>query len=130
MADEKMEHGTPPVNHARAIEERVSEAIGLAAGKADRVFESAAVLMRDIIRSTIDEAAEAGANLADVAQGILAGIVRGGRECGLATQEAFEDAARTILQHTENIGADVTAAARGILQGALRNAKRIGRRAS
>jgi len=82
--------------------------------------------MRDLIRSAIDEAVEAGADLADVAEGILAATVQTARECGFATQEAFEDAARTILQHTEKIGADVTDAARGILRGALRNAKRMG----
>ena len=87
-------------------------------------------MMDESIRSAIDRAVEAGADLADVAQGILAAIVRNCRKCGLPGQEAFEDAARTILEHTEKIGADVTAAARGILQGALRNTKGFGRRAS
>lgn len=115
-------------DHARAIEESVSESIGLARKEAHRVPASA-LPMRDIIRSAIDGAVEAGADMADVARGILAGILRDGREYATAAQATFEDASRTILQHTEEIGADVKAATRGILAGAIRNATKAGRRA-
>jgi len=87
-------------------------------------------MMDESIRSAIDRAVEAGADLADVAQGVLAGIPGDGPARGEAAQRAFEGAARTILEHTKRIGGDAAAASRGILQAALLQAKGLDRRAA
>ena len=88
MAEEKRQHGNHPVkhrviralrgsrDHTRVIEDGVSETIGLAMRDAERLLDGAAVPVSDIIRSAIDGAVAAGADLADVAQGILVAHLR------------------------------------------------------
>jgi hypothetical protein len=137
MLDMNRQHGTLPVKErivralrrARDPVEAVANAVSdtiLGSVKAEDPLASAFVSVTDIIRSAVDGAVEAGADLAQAAKGISIGILRGTRETGEPAQKSLGHAARAIVFHAAKIGGDLGAAARGVVQGSIHGARAMG----
>jgi len=110
----------------RDIADAVELSLAEAAKRADEAANSSLASVTDLIRGAIDGAAHAGSELAEVARGISAGVLRGTRRKGDAALKELSHAARTVMCHTAEAGGDMAAAAQGIVRGAIQCAKELG----